>query len=208
MSAESETHLCNLALTRLGNSVGITNIATDTSKAGDLCRAHYDVTRDLLLRMHSWNFAVKRVELASVVAVPAFEYDYAFALPTDCLKVIRTSWEAAGYAAEDGYQVGYWQSPSIPYRIEQGHLLCNESTCSIEYIARITDTSKFDALFTDVFAQRLAAELAMPLTDNQAWTKTAWDMYSAKLAAARTNDAQEGSSRDVIDTNAWLMARR
>ena len=210
MSAESETEICNLALTRLGHQQ-ITDISTDITKGGDLCRLHYGRTRDALLRMHPWNFAIKRASLASYSTAPSFEYLYAFLLPVDCLKVIRTSWEATGYSSLDSAVNVFWSEMTVPYRIEAHEgkkaLLCNEATASIEYIAKITDTSLFDANFTDVLAQRLAAELAMPLTDNQSFTKTAWDMYSMKLNDARTQDAQEGSARDIIDDSYWLTAR-
>ena len=202
----SATSICNIALTRLGHSQ-ITDIDTDVSKAGDLCRLHYEGTRDSLLRDHPWNFAVKRVTLALSTTTPVFEFTYQHALPTDYLKIVRTSWEANGWSNKDEASREFWDQPSIPYRIEAGFLLCDEETAKIEYIAKITDTAKFDALFSDVLAQRLAAELAMPLTDNQSYTKTAWDIYAQKLASARTADAQEGSARAVIDDSAWLMAR-
>ena len=203
----SETEICNIALTRLGHST-IVDIRTDTSLSGDLCRIQYPICRDTLLRSHPWNFAIKRVSLALSATTPPFEYTYAFAMPTDCLKIIRTSWEANGWSNKDEATREFWGQPSIPYRIEGGFLLCNDDTAMIEYIARVTDPAKFDVMFVDVLAQRLAAEMAMKLTDNQSYTKTAWDLYSLKLNEARTVDSQEGSPRDIVDDSAWLQARR
>lgn len=211
MSADSETEICNIALTRIGHQQ-ITDIGTDTSKAGDLCRLQYPRLRDAMLRMHPWNFAIKRALLASDATAPVFEYLYAFPLPSDCLKVIRTSWEATGYSSLDSAVKEFWSEPTLPYRIENHNgrkaLLANEATVSIEYVSKVTDTSEFDEHFTDVLAQRLAAEIAMALTDNQSFTKTSWDMYAIKLNDARTLDAQEGSARDIVDSSYWLTARR
>lgn len=208
MSATSETEVCNIALTRIGH--GQISSLTEGTKAADLCNLHYARTRDALLRAHPWNFATKRATLALSSTTPNHEFTYLHALPTDCLKVIRTSWEADGYtnAAVYGFPgLSGYATDTVPYRIEGRFLACNETTAKIEYTAQITDTAQFDANFTDCLAQRLAAELAMPLADNQALAKTCWDLYSAKLADAMTNDAQEGTPRDVVDVSGWLTAR-
>jgi hypothetical protein len=212
MSAESETQIVNMALSRIGHNVPVSDINTDTSTAADLARLHYEICRDSLLRDHPWNFAIKRATLAADSTAPAFEYDYAFPLPSDCLQVIRTSWEATGWSNRDEAVRVFWDANSIPYRIERHSsgataLLCNEDSVSIEYIARVEDTSKFDPMFTDVLVARLAAEFAMPLADNAALTRNAWDIFGSKLAAARSRDAMEGSPREVVDTSPWIQSR-
>lgn len=208
MSATSEEEVCNLALTRIGHSQ-ISNLNEGT-KAADLCALHYPRSRDALLRAHPWNFAIKRATLALSVVAPNHEYDYQHALPVDCLKVIRTSWEANGYtgAAVYGFPglVGGLEQVA-PYRIEGRFLLCNEDTVRIEYIARITDTAQFDDLFTDCLAQRVAAEVSMALSDNASMTENLWGIYQSKLADAQSTDAQEGTPRDVIDVSGWIRAR-
>lgn len=212
MSAESETAICNMALARIGHNIPIVDILSDTTLAGDLSRLFYDSTRDILLQDHPWNFAIKRAELAADATAPSFEYDYAFPLPNDCLRVIRTSWEATGWSNRDEAVRVFWDSNSIPYRIERHSsgataLLCNEDSVSIEYISKVTDTSRFAPMFTDVLVARLAAEFAMPLADNAALAKNAWDVYASKISEARSRDAMEGSPRDVVDTSPWIQAR-
>ena len=187
----SETELCNIALTRLGHQQ-ISSL-DEASKAGRLCNLHYGPTRDSVLRAHPWNFAVKRVTLSLDVPTPNHEYTYQHSLPSDFLRIVRTHYEAEGYASAD-------------YRIEGLKLVSDDSTVKIEYIAKITDVSQFDALFVDVLAQRLAAEMAVALTDNQAATKTLWEIYDVKLREARTIDAQEGRPRD-FEAYDWLDAR-
>lgn len=209
----------NLAVTRLGHEQ--MSSETENTKAGRLCRLHYPTIRDAVLRAHPWNFAVRRAALAALSVTPAFEFDNAFALPTDpyCLKVLRTDYEASGYASTAVY--GYpgihgTYTTAAEYRIETidvsgtpvRAVLCNEATLSIEYIARITDVSLYDPLFVDALAARLAAELAIPLTDNQTATKTLMDLYAGKMAEARTMDAQEGSPREIVSTDAWIIARQ
>lgn len=208
MSATSETEICNLALTRIGHKL-ISSLAENT-KAGELCNLHYARTRNSVLRAHPWNFAIKRATLALDGTTPNHEFSYRHALPVDCLKVIRTDWEASGATGTAIYgfpgMMGYAYDLA-PYRIEGRYLLCNETVAKIEYIAQIEDVAQFDELFVDLLAQRLAAEIAVSLTDNQALTKTMWEIYTQKLAEARTTDAQEGTPRAVVDVSPWLAAR-
>lgn len=190
----SETDIANIALTRCGHNQ-ITAL-TNNVKGADLCRLHYPICRDAVLRAHPWNFAIRRQALSALSDAPSFEYDYQFPLPTDpwCLKVIRTSWEADGFT-------------DIPYRIEGRYLLTNEDSCSIEYIARVTDVTQFDELFVDTLASRLAADLATPLAQNATLADAMMKVYQMKLVEARSIDAQEGTPREVVTTDAWLAAR-
>lgn len=214
----SELDIWNLALTRVGHEP--LSSLTEKGKSGDRCRLHYPVTRDTVLTAHPWNFAIRRAALAQLAFTPQFEFQYAHALPTVpfCLRVLRTEWEANGYSSAAVYGFagmhGY-QPQTIEWRIETVSingsgvraLLCNESEAKIEYIARIDDVALFSALFVDALAARLAAEVSMTLTDNQSLTKTMLDMYTMKMAEARIMDAMEGSPRDVINTDGWLIAR-
>jgi hypothetical protein len=205
----SEIDICNMALTRIGH-MQITSFDEGT-KAADLCKLHYDRCRNTALRAHHWNFSIKRATLALSAETPNHEFGYKHALPTDCLKVIRTNWETDHYASASAIygfpgQVGY-TGASIPYRIEGRFLVCNETVAKIEYVASIEDPMQFDELFIDLLASRLAAELTIPLTDNQAAAKTAWEIYQMKVNEARSADSQEGSPRDVVDLSPWLVAR-
>jgi len=210
MTVTSETQICNLALTRIGHGQ-ISNL-TESSKAGSLCALHYPICRDSVLRAHPWNFAIRRATLGLSAISPNHEFTYQHALPEDpyCLKVIRTDWEANGFAGSAVYgfpgQMGYANAVQ-PYRIEGRFLLCDEETVKIEYIARVEDVAQFDDLFVDVLAQRLAAEISVAFTDTQTMTNAMWQIYQNKLSEARTTDAQEGTPREVVDLSPWVVAR-
>lgn len=191
----SEVSICNVALLRLGHDT-ITSLS-DATRGARVMNGLYAETRDSLLRSHPWNFAVRRVDLALLSDTPTFEFAYQFALPDDCLKVIRTEDEAAGSAYE--------------YRIEglsdgSRVLLYDSDTCGLEYIAQVTDPNQMDVSFRDAFAARLAAEACMLLTDNATLAKNLWDAAELKLRMAMTADAQEGTPRDII-ADEWVRAR-
>lgn len=192
----SAVSICNMALTRIGQPK-ITSLSQGT-KAADLCQLHYEPTRDSVLRDHPWNFAQAYAELARSSTTPAFEFDYSYTLPTDpyCLKVIRTKWEALGYIGD-----------TYTYRVVGREIFAHTTTLAIEYTKRVTDPEQFDPLFVDMLAQRLAAEVSLPLTDNRVFTETMWQVYQTKLQAARLADAQEGTPREVVNLDPWLHAR-
>lgn len=183
----SAVQICNLGLTKIGEE-SITAF-TDDTKAGRLCNLHYAPARDMVLRDHIWNFAIKRVSLAQSTGTPAWEYAYQFALPTDFIRAVNT----------DLLKTAEW-------KIENGFLLSDDSSVKLKYVAQITDTEMFDPLFVEALAARIAAELAVPLSDSTTLSQQMFNLYASKIRTARAADAQEGTP-EGIDADAWLDAR-
>jgi len=207
MAATSETQIANLALTRLGH-YELSSLATDQTKEGRVMRAHYEPTRDLLLRAHPWNWAIARATLAASSTAPNHEYTYAYPLPDDFLKMVNT-YNEIGVVTYFDAQVGQYIAPD-QYRIEivggQRCIVTDESTCSIEYVSKVTDVAQFDPLFVDLLAQRLACEVCYPITQNSALNERLWQIFEMKWRDATSSDAQEGTARDMI-ADAWIAAR-
>ena len=182
----SEVDICNIGLAEIGEDTIIS--LTEDSKAGRLCNLIFDDTRDAVLREHPWNFAIKRVELALLTTTPEFEFDFEHQLPADNLRVMKTD------------------DDLTPFRIEGGKLLSNNDTVMIEYIARITDTTKFDSLFVETFAVRIGAKLSLNLSDNNTLTQLMEQKYRDRLKQAKSMDGQEGTPRS-IEADTWLNVR-
>lgn len=183
----SVVQICSLALTRLGHNAIIS--LGDNSKGAKLASLHYEPTRDSVLRAHPWNFAIRRDAIAADTAAPAWGYARAFQLPPDCLRLIAL------------------ERADAEYRIEGRKIVTDEGgPLKVEYIARVTDPNEFDAVFIDALSARLAAELAVPMTDNAQIMEQMMAAYNAKLSEARTMDAMEGTPRG-IDADGWLLAR-
>ena len=170
----SVVSICNMALSYIGDSA--ISALDDNNDRARACNLHYEVQRDACLRAHPWNFAKKREELAQDGTWDDDEWTYAYEIPSDYLRMLSP---VENYPGE------------VPYAVENGLILCNDSTLSIKYIAQITDTGYFDALFTDVLAQRLAATLAMALSKQKALIDMMWNAYKQKLDEARQMDGQE-----------------
>jgi len=164
----------------------ITALTDDTERAR-LCNAFYVPSRDLVLRLHPWNFAVTRATLAQLSDTPAYEYSYQYALPADpyCLRVLEMQYKDYVF--------------KIEHFASQGRvLLTNEGTAKILYIARVTDTAQFDSMFVDVLTAKLAVDLAYPVTNSVKLQEQMQRLFQQKLSEARSVDGQEGFIDDLV----------
>ena len=132
----SETDVCNSALIKLG--VEPISSFDEDSKAARLCKEQYPKIRDEVLSSHLWNFAMKRETLALLPTKPVFGFDFAFALPTDFLRVLHMNRKLLRFKIENNKR-----------------LLTNLADVSIIYVARITDESMFPAYFKEALAYKV-----------------------------------------------------
>tara|TARA_R110000744_G_scaffold120327_2_gene224208 strand:- start:368 stop:949 length:582 start_codon:yes stop_codon:yes gene_type:complete len=183
----SEVQICNLALAKVGDEQ-ITSL-TENSKAARLCNLVYEPMRDTTLRSHPWNFAIQRVELAVSTDTPSYEYNAQFALPSDFLRLLGTN-----------------MLDAAKFTVEGNLLLCNASALKIKYIYQVTDPNKFDWLFIEALSARIAAELSIAMTDSRTLTVDLFNLFSTKLADARSADATEGTPDDIT-ADTWLNSR-
>jgi hypothetical protein len=160
----------------------------DESKAGLICKERYYLLRDEVLRTHPWKFAKKRVSLALLDETPVFGYDYAYQLPTDCLRVLGSE-----YADTE-------------FKVEGRKVLTNETTMYLSYVSRIEDVSQYDAEFCEALACRIAADIAYAITNNASLTETMMKVYREKLAEARSVSAMEGTPDNLV-VDDWINAR-
>ena len=183
----SETEICNRGLIKLGEKT-ILSLGDDT-KTARLCNVLYKSTRDYLLRSHSWNFAIKRTEMPRLTVDPVYDYTYAYKLPSDCLRVIIPS-------------RNIWA-----YGIEGDTLVTDYPSGLLKYVAQITDPNQFDVSFIEALACKLAAELAVSLTDNDARHANMVQLFEMAIVEARKNDAMEDGPK-WLTSEEWLDARR
>lgn len=172
--AAGKIEIINVALSRLGANE-ITSLDEGTTEQ-KLAVNLWDVARRACLRDHAWNFAVTDVELNQISGYVPFEYQYAYQLPANTMRVLQV-----------------YGNPV--YKIQGRRILTDESVCKIKYVADVTDTASWDPAFDDVVAQRLAHDMAFALTKSQATADSMYQIYQQKLRAARHIDSTE----DVVD---------
>lgn len=186
--AISATKICNMALLKLG-AKAITSF-DDGVKNSQLCDEFYGQTVDEVLRMHPWNCAIERAELAVLADAPAFGYSYQFTLPVApyCLRVIQMD------------DIDY------EFRVEGRKLLTDQETCKIIYIKRIANPAEFDALLIEAIVTRLATKLAYPIVQSKTLKEQMAEEFKLVLREAKSTDAQEGTPEE-LDTSTWLDSR-
>jgi hypothetical protein len=177
----SKTSICNKALRKLGASKLI-NVDTDTSREATECKASYDDVLLEVLRIHNWNFAIFRQSLVLDNISPIFEFSNRFLLPTIPIFVRLIAVE---------------NNPI--FRIENRYLLTNESSINIKFIGKETDPNKYDPLFIDVLASRLAYEIGYQITSDETRIARVKQDYIESLSLARERDNQEDN--DIADTS-------
>jgi hypothetical protein len=164
-----------MALLKFG-SVAISNI-NDGSPEADACKVYYPLMRDELMSAHNWNFALSRADItASSTVTPAFQFDYAYVLPVDCLRVVEL------YGTDDE-----WVR-------EKNNLLTNkEEGICIRYVERITTSGDFSPAFATCLALRLAAELAAKIREDSKMRSVFMAELERYLSEAYRLNAIEGN---------------
>ena len=79
-------------------------------------------------------------------------------------------------------------------------LLTDESTAKILYIAKITNPTLFDSMFTETLTAKLSADLAYPITGSVQLQTQMEKLYRDKLSEARSVDGMEGFVDDFVST--------
>jgi hypothetical protein len=190
------THVCNLALGRLGEK-RIMDMDEETT-AGRACKLHFETARDSVMRSHRWNFAQKRVTLTKLVAAPAFGWENQFTLPADCLRVLEVN--------DSEFEVHRGNRWEIEGRV----LLSNEDSVELVYTARTTDTTLWDPLFVEALATYLAARLSETMRGDTTRTAELLEEFARMTGpVARRVDANETNRRrGRIDLNSPVIAAR
>ena len=198
----SVVDICNSAL----NQIGAANITalTEDSKAARVLNQRYEFVRDMVFRAHPWNSLITRKKLAADSDAPAFEFAYAFTLPTDpfCLRVLEFSNGTLTYPYDNMTS----NSGQPAFVIEDRKLITDEAIAKIRYIGRVTDPQKYDAGLIESLAAALAFELAYAITGSNTVKQIMAAEYTDKLRNAKFVDATEGAPQK-IEASDFLQAR-
>ncbi|MGZ2448291.1 hypothetical protein ACVIRO_001045 [Rhizobium ruizarguesonis] len=194
----SVVSICNLSLSNVGKD-NISDLKEASAEAR-ACNQWYAHTRDVLLQSYAWKAAGKTASLAETTNDKPGAWKFAYALPSDCLKV---RWIRPNYSANLGDDLqslgALGREDQHPYEIEGGTLYCNLSPCLLRYTFRLTDPTKFSPLFIDALSWHLAVRLAMPLTRDPKIRADALGVAQSTQATAEAADAsEERTSYDFV----------
>ena len=189
----SVVNMCNSAL----NLLGASTIAalTDDTKNARLCNQRYDPVRNRVFRSHAWNCLHKRVQLAQNSTAPVVEYSYAYALPSDCLRVLKIHNGTTDSIAS-----------ALDYKLEGRNIVTDEGTIYLIYIALDTDPNNYDTYLRESISHQLAADLCYAITNNATLANQYMLRDDERLREARFIDATE-NSLGTIESSEFTDAR-
>ena len=189
----SAVDIANSALNLLGAST--ISAFTDDSKNARLINQRYEPVRNRVFRSHAWNCLHKRVQLAQNSTAPVIEYTYAYALPSDCLRVLKVHNGTTDSIAS-----------VIDYKLEGRNIVTDEGTIYLIYIALDTDPNNYDTYLQESISHQLAADLAYAVTNNATLAEKYMTRADERLREARFIDATE-NSLGTIESSEFTDAR-
>ena len=191
----SETDVCNVAL-RLVGAKTVTSLS-DGSDNASVLEDIYTETRDDLLSSHPWNFATKRVQLARISTAPAFEFDYAYALPSDWIRTVSVHDNDAGHG-------------TVLYRAEQvagqNAIVSSSDSVYLRYVSRVSDPNLMSSDFRRALALSLARDISVPLAASNTMYEQFTRESARALARARSSDGM-GSFPELRPRGSWASSR-
>jgi len=189
----SVVNICNSSLNLLGAST-ISALTEDTKNAR-LCNQRYEPVRNRVFRGHNWNCLIKRVQLAANSTDPVVEYAKSYALPSDCLRVLKIHNGTTDSIASN-----------LDYKIEGKNIVTDQTTVYVVYVALDEDPNNYDTYLREAISHQLAADLAYAITNNATLANNYMTRADERLREARFIDATENSI-DTVEANEFTDAR-
>lgn len=198
----TDIEICSRALIRLGaKPIDSFEDGTDKALACDLI---YSSVLESELSIYPWRFAMKKVQLARHTDTPTNEWKYAYQLPTDRIGGI--------FALFDSSQTG--AAPKKAFEVFGDKVFCDYETVYVDYPYKPAE-SEFPAYFTEFLVLAIAANLAVPITDQanledqmrtRAYGLPSDNGGGGQLARARNADSRQQPPQTIDDEH--LIAAR
>lgn len=198
-ASTSEVKICNRALGHLKQDA-ISSIESPTTPPEVICARTYDDVRRALLRSHIWNFAIKRDTLTPDATAPLFGWENAYNVPNDFIRLLSIGDDSVSDIRNN-------------FEFENGQILGSDlstattSTINIRYIYDITTVGKFDALFIEVLALKLALKMAPAFSVSSALINNIKDQLKEEFPMGAAVDGQERPPKR-IQKSRLVNARR
>ena len=204
------TDLTNLALSRLGVTKFLINVATDQRVEAAVARLVYTTALGATLRAFPWPFATRYASLTLVAGTSTVpvndDWQYSYRAPSD-MKFARR------FVKTDGTKRA-WDDAPVAFRIGSdatGALIYTDQAVDdivLEYTVHLScAASQGDDEFRSAFAWRLAHEMAPGLSRDEKKVAYCYAMFERQIEGAQVRAANEGQT-DRQDPDApWIEAR-
>lgn len=193
----SQVQIANYAGVKVGAEAVLTAL-DENNKLARTVSAVWDIALDATLAAHPWNFAIGRAALAALVDMPVYGYARQFQRPSDMLRLVEVN---------DVHVWGLTPGADAPYQLEGDRILTDlGAPLRIRYVRRILDTGSFSAGFVEALACRLAAEIALPMTESSTTREMMMQAFNASIGEAKGVDGRENPPELPMEDD-WILAR-
>jgi len=191
----SKVDVANRALRMVG-ATRITSFTQGTPSANAVNDIYDEVLKELLASAE-WKFAKKRSNLARSSTTPVYEYDYAYALPSDWLRTVdvHNNDNGIGNFKYREAQVG-----------SQNVLETNEEQVYLTYVYFEQDPNLMTPTFRTALSTALGRDLAVPLSESGTLRTRLESRATRSLFKAMSVDAI-GSTPKSRPQGSWATAR-
>ena len=202
----SKIEIINMSLTRLGEQP--INALDEGSEPANIVSRVYDIALKSELTRWPWTFATTTAELAEVSEDPP-DFSNVFQLPADFVKIVSIINPGTGYIYWRWYPYNLnYERLQHSWKFRGDKLYINSSEATIEYVKLEEDPTQWTDEFTNMFAWRLAAEIARPLTGRVEDVQNALTQHAVASSIARGNDGANTRlptdiSRDYMKARRW-----
>lgn len=232
--AYSTVGIANRALLRIGADI-IASLSENSPNAIKVNAIYADV-RDEVLQARDWKFAVTRAKLVVSATTPLYGYNFAYAMPSDFLRLkkwrntdsrgLNPASNPSGYLYQFVDHTGFppitaYDPPVYPadnpYVVEalpDGTfcLLTNydntEEDLIINYVKQETNAARYSPTFVSLLAFKLAAELAISITESINKAANMETMYQRTLKSAAAVNESLDFLPDETGSSSWESAGR
>lgn len=187
----SKVEICNRALQKVG-AERITSLTEDSNNAR-ACNVLFESVKLAELRLHPWNFAIKRAQLAASATPPVFGRPNSYPLPADFVRLLPP------YPEMNFNDLDWQIEGKAIYTFDNAPL-------PIRYIYDVTDPNEMDVLFRESLAAKLAVELAEELTQSPSKKDALNDGYDKSIREAKRNNGIENVGLQPPD-DTFITAR-
>ena len=178
----NQIDLINRALIKIG-AAPIQNLNDPQSQA-KIAKLLYGTCMDSLLSSYQWSFATAQQPLIRLIGRPITDYQFAYQLPKDFLRVL-----SAGNSDK---------SSGLEYRILEKRLHCDSDHVILTYVFRPAEVN-FPPYFYQALIARLAAEFCLPIVESVSRMEALMKLADFEYRQARQIDAMQDTSSSFQD---------
>ena len=182
----TDVDICNHAIGLCGSTDWIQSL-DDNSVSARRCKRFFEPAVERVLASHDWSCASRIVRLAQNTTSPTAEYQYAYALPNDCIKIVNVFFDDSGYC------------PYNRWKVRGRNIQTDLDAVYLEYVQFPEDYKDLDTLLGQAIAYELAVMLAPSLIKNPEIYGLLNSAKERECAKARAMDSMQ--DKELYDEN-------